>query len=76
MAGVWRMYSYWRENGHRYFSYQEIFYLYLIPHARLAHYILSHFCFLDEHQKLHQKFQEKSGKVSLAQMFFIENKNP
>lgn len=65
MAGVWRVHSYWRKNGCCHFSHQEIFYLYLIPYFGVAHCILSDPCFLDERQKLYQKFQEKSRTLPL-----------
>jgi hypothetical protein len=53
MASVWCMYSYWRKNGRRYFSHQEIFYLYLISYFGVTYCLLPDSCFLDEHQKLH-----------------------
>jgi len=65
MAGVWRLYSHRRKNGHSYLSHTEIFYLPLIPHFGISDYILSYSCFLDEYKKLYQKFKKKSCAIPL-----------
>ncbi len=65
MAGVWRLYCYWRTNGNRHLRYQAIFYLYFFPNVGIANCFLPDTCVLDECEKLYQKFPEKSIEVPL-----------
>ena len=72
MAGVWRLYCYWRKNGNRHFRDQALFYLYFVSHFWVAGYFLYDPGVLDEYQKLHQKLKAQSLTISL--MFFVEGK--
>lgn len=53
MAGVRRLYRYWRKNGNRHVCNQEVFYLYLISNFWLTGYFLSHPRFLAQCKKLY-----------------------
>jgi len=65
MAGLRSLYRNWRKNGNCHFGHPQVFYLSFVPDSWLPGYFLPDPCLLDECKKLHQKFQEKSIKVSV-----------
>ena len=65
MAGVWRVFVYWRQDWYCFRYYPQIFYLYFVPYDGLPGYCLPLRCFLDEYQELHFIRQTKSTPVPL-----------
>src|SRR5690242_19179495 len=57
------LHSHWRKNGHCHLRNPPLFYLRFFSHLWLAGYFLFDSRFLDEHQKLYQKFEKKSAAL-------------